>query len=56
MCRFTFLKKNAEIFKIKFYNYSPVFTKFFYFQFTFADFVYTVESISKSDIYKMDAV
>ena len=25
MCTFAFVKKNAEIFKMKFYSYSPVF-------------------------------
>ena len=25
MCTFTLKKKNAEIFKIKFYSYSPIF-------------------------------
>ena len=56
MCTFAFFKKTAEIFKMKFYSYSSVFPKFFDFKFTFADFVYTVESISKADIYKADAV
>ena len=51
-----FFNKNTEIFKMKFYSYSPAFPKIFDFKFTFADFVYTVESISKADIYKADAV
>ena len=41
---------------MKFYSYSPVFPKFFDFKFTFANFVYTVETISKADIYKADTL